>query len=369
MKIIKRLVRGDRSSSFGVNLIVTKDCAFFCPGMVRCIYQMFLKSSVPLRVIKLKADDTGIREATVRLRYNINVFLCSPEEISSLDPKEFDKTGEHHSILYYLWELSKPSQLTLTSFRRFEEIWFPCEDQRDEISSQTDVRTRFVPIVLTDVQRKQRTRRFFSLPELSFIAYCEISSDYPFVHNLEGVLTAFRKAFLPHDITAHLVIKINGNINDSMELIQKVLKGYHNYTVFGNELSCTDTDMLLRVCDVVISLRRSTAFDISVHKAMQSAVAVIAPSFFSNTELISQSTACKVDFNESLCRINYHDDNINAIIAEPDVVQSAVYMKILHCDMHYRRQMSDGAKRFYTKYRENIRRTFDLDKILYNFYC
>lgn len=368
MNIFTRKAAAGKRAVFGVNLIVTQSVQIKQSDITENICRMFLNSTVPVRIIKVMPyDSQSISRCVKKLRYSINVFVCSPEEIPSVDVREFSTDETVHNILFFLWELVRPTALMLQSFQKYDEIWFPSEDQRDETASLCDIKCVYVPVIPGDRKIKQKTRGYFGLPEFSFLVFCEINGDYCELHNIKGVAEAFRKAFPPHDISAFLVIRINGDENSCREVLATELEGFQNYKIFGNSMLSDSGESLEKCCDTVISLRKSTAYDVSVHKAMKNGIPVIAPAFFSNAELISQSTACKVEFTEKLDMITYCDISTSSLVCEPDLVQTAVYMKILKCDMHYRRQIGESGGSFYRKYRTNSEKSISLDRLLHRY--
>ena len=121
----------------------------------------------------------------------------------------------------------------------------------------------------------------------------------------------------------------------------KEFDGYENYIIIDKPLSNIQNDSLIEISDVYVSLAKGGDFNISLCKAMLLKTTVIANCYGALNENLTQQSACCVDYT-----MNYADDGD---IAEPDIVQAAVFMKIMRSDMHYKKVITENAYNFASK--------------------
>lgn len=161
--------------------------------------------------------------------------------------------------------------------------------------------------------------------------------------NPECAINAFCHAFSPDDQDVGLVIKVNNPTKECMNVLNALLAGYDNVYYITETLEKKAVNSLISCVDVYVSTHRAEGFGLVMAEAMLLKTACIATNWSSNTEFMNSETACMVPYH--LIQIGEGDRNYpaGATWADPDMEETARYMKLLKESPDDYREMVEKA--------------------------
>lgn len=327
----------EKKLPFGINLIGVNNCCQ--DGKVfNSIIKTLRATKIPFCII---LTDSNRKTKKFKLKYSINIFTFGIDEVKKLIQCE-NKTDWklYYNVFIEISDLTKVINELEKMIIPVDEIWVPSQYHLNKYSDCNNI--QYFPLYISANPSKHYNRKYFNIPERNFV----LLSIYDKKINLEidnpiGVIKAFKKAFRKEDKTVTFVIKIDSNDHECLEKIMKEFDGYENYIIIDKPLSNIQNDSLIEISDVYVSLAKGGDFNISLCKAMLLKTTVIANCYGALNENLTQQSACCVDYT-----MNYADDGD---IAEPDIVQAAVFMKIMRSDMHYKKVITENAYNFASK--------------------
>lgn len=183
---------------------------------------------------------------------------------------------------------------------------------------------------------KRYGRKHFGLPsgKLLFLIINDGTEDYS---QLQLAVTAYKKAFSQEDDSVGLVIRTDGA--EQLELLKSSLEGYKNIKFISKTLKQSEVNSLISVADVLVSFKQCSSLPIEIAKAMVFRTPIIAAYCDCYKDFLTAKTACCVD-NEIENRLLYKEGDFSG---EPDIIQTAVFMKILKSDEKYRSYLAENA--------------------------
>lgn len=101
---------------------------------------------------------------------DINIFCINADEVepmtNHLGVSSIKDFGSYN-IIYPMWELPSFPDQSIEQFKKFDEVWAPTKFIMDAINGRLP-NYRHMPIACEVPTVKQRTRRFFGIPESAF---------------------------------------------------------------------------------------------------------------------------------------------------------------------------------------------------------
>ena len=332
-----------KSKRFGVNLIGNIRSTGNQGICFRHLVKVIRKTKIPLSLVNTPNLANNCSKLISRMKYSINIFVITPPELLSVKAVLSCKTQHQYNIVALHWGYSSFPEEYRNSLSCFDKIWVFCKCDEYLFKSLTDIPVlRFYP--REEITRSMKlSRKQLSLPENSdlFLTIYDEKKDYS-ISNVSAVIKAFRKAFRKEDRSACLVVKIINSNNDVRQKIEKELEDV-NSIIIDSIYTEKQLNELVRLCNVLVSLEKSTPYNYKLAKAMLSHTAVIASNSQGNSDIISHITACCVDCRERTAQIEYDTVQFESEVFETDVIQTAVFMKLIRNDAHYRKSISDYA--------------------------
>lgn len=337
----------------GINLIGNVKAETGLGQSCRLLANLFDKAKLPFEIYfydslagTVNTEATWDYKITNRLPYAINLVHINPSELPVAYTKLPKEIWEgHYNVGYWLWELEEFPEEWVPCFNLFHEIWTPSEFISNALRKRTEKPVKTMPYHVTAEVDATCDRRFFGLPEDKFLFLMMFDSASVMERkNPMGVIRAFQKAFSPKDNKVGLVIKMKSSSPEEEKLLQKELQGYDNVYFVKETLTKPQVGSLLQCVDVYVSLHRAEGFGLVMAEAMLLGTPVIATNWSSNTEFMDSSVACMIDYKLVELEKAYGPFKKGQRWADPDVEQTAAFMKTLYSDTDMRKHLSECGK-------------------------
>lgn len=267
--------------------------------------------------------------------YQVNLFHVNPCELSKVFMRMPDTWNKHYNIAFWLWELEEFPKEWIKYCALFDEIWTPSEFAGRGIKRVTDVPVRTVPYSVSAPYDEHYSRDSFSLPEDKFLYLIMYDSNSTSGRkNPQGALRAYKTAFPREETDSGIVIKINNAKDSDIAALKKELHGYQNVYFITEILEKEQVNSLIKCVDVFISLHRAEGFGLVMAEAMLLGTPVVATNWSSNTEFMSEDSACMVKYKLVKNEKTEGLYKKGCVWAEADIEDAAEYIKRLKNDCH-----------------------------------
>ena len=356
-KSYKRIPYKKNAYPFGVNLFGYIKAQMGLGEGARLIAKALSKTDIPFCVIDTKVgnpfnhnDNTFDSKIVNKAKFSINIFHINPEQFPSLEISLPQNTWDkRYNIGIWLWELSEFPKEWENAFKQVDEIWTPSHFCYNTFKKVSPVPVTIIPYGIEAVFDANINREYFNLPKnvFLFLIMFDVNSTMQRKNPLDAI-RAFKNAFSKDNKDVGIVIKINNANTHAVNTIKSELKGFKNVFIIDKTLSKIEVNSLIKVCDTFVSLHRSEGFGLVIAEAMYLKTPVIATYYSANTDFMSTSTACCIDYKLIKIDKDYSMYKSNQVWAQPDVIQASVFMKILFSDENYRNQLTKNAYKYIT---------------------
>lgn len=273
---------------------------------------------------------------------NINELHLVPDAI--LRPSG----GDNYVVASWFWELPRITNGLERQLARVDEIWAGSRFTASCFRGYTANPIRVMPVPIEPQVRDDLRRHDFGLPSDAclFLFSFDVNSS-PARKNPWGVVQAFRRAFESSHRggAVRLVVKVS-NL-DSLHPIGDALAGAVadvGGILIDDELTGSEMNTLIGLCDVYVSLHRSEGFGMGMAEAMALGQPVIATAYSGNMDFMTATNSCLVGFHLRPIEARDHVHHPAAasiyepgqLWAEPDIIQAARWMRRLWEDPELR---------------------------------
>lgn len=260
-----------------------------------------------------------------------------------------------YNIACWSWELPEFPARWKNSFSYFDEIWTLSDYCRDSIAAASPVPVHTVPCCVEPEPDVTLTRSRFSLPESRtlFLAMADMRSIAG-RKNPAGAVRAYLKAFPEDNGKTGLVLKVYGveNSREGIPELHDLCRGRNDVFFLREVYSKTETEALIGLCDVFVSLHRAEGFGFPIAEAMALGRAVIVTGWSGNMDFTNEQNACCVPYTP--VPVSKHAEppyDAQQIWAEPDEDRAAEFFLRLAGDESLRRRLGEaGAQTIRQKY-------------------
>ncbi|MEJ5201275.1 MAG: glycosyltransferase family 4 protein [Anaerolineales bacterium] len=267
----------------------------------------------------------------------INIFVINGDEIETTRKLLGDYPTYAYNIIYPSWELEKyPMHWAKQIESFFDEVWVPSKFLEESLSRVCYKPVLCVPHPIYVKLRSFLTRRYFGLPESSYIflfmfdlkSYIERKNPIDFLRAFEKLIQIRPSA----DVRA--VIKVSG-VDTHQKGYEKFIKfneqvnlskAHDRIILFTNTFSENETKNLIRNCDCFVSLHRSEGFGLAIAEAMLLGKPVIATNYSGNLEFMTKNNSFLVDYNLIPVQEDEYPYSTGQVWANPNINQAIEYM-------------------------------------------
>ena len=230
----------------------------------------------------------------------INLLTHAITLAAEMSPEELKlHKQDRYTIPYWFWEFQQFPKSYVELFGRVDEIWVTAGYLRTAIEKLTHTPVRVVPVPVEFEIPTAPKRKRFGIPDdrfvflFSFSALSSIARKNPF-----AVVKAFERAFA--DIRHHrplLILKSTymSGYPTAMKDLQTLLDRVGGRLIDEN-YSREMMNELLACADAYVSLHRCEGFGLGMAEAMFLGKPVIATSYSSNTDFMTEENSYLVNY-------------------------------------------------------------------------
>jgi glycosyltransferase involved in cell wall biosynthesis len=346
----------------GVNLFSYIKGEFSIGEVGRIIARGINTTDVPFSIIDISGgslhsfrDSSWDHKITESQEHNVNLFAFNADSVTYYYNKLGPSVWEgRYNIGYWNWELPDFPDRWKIAFSFFNEIWTGSRFVADALSIKSPVPIIRIPLTVQLNPDKNMDREYFKLPKDKFLFLCMYDVlSVQSRKNPQGAVNAFKKAFSKDNTDVCLVIKVN-NAQAGIEEIASLkdsIKGYHNIYLIDRTLTRCETDSLINVIDVYVSLHRSEGFGLVLAESMYLGKPVVATNWSANTDFMTSNNSCPVNYKLVELGEAYGPYEAYQHWAEPDEEHAGEYMKRLFLEREYYNKIAiEGQNTIRTNY-------------------
>ena len=292
-------------------------------------------------------DGTFDDRLTTENKYAINVAHINPPEWRmALGKFPQGQFNGHYNIGVWLWELEKIPRDWVPILGYADEIWAPSRFIAEAVRKETEKPVTVIPYGIEVPYDETVTRADFGLDEDDFLVLMMFDSrSYASRKNPGAAMDAFREAYGVNPEKTKLVIKINNPSEEDIAFVEEHMGGTDGYALITERLEKEKLNSLIRLCDVFISLHRAEGFGLVMAEAMALGTPAVATNWSSNTEFMTEESACMVGYELAPVGGAYPGDDGTMRWAEADVHEAAAFLRRLRDDgAFYREKAEKGRK-------------------------
>jgi len=238
----------------------------------------------------------------------------------------------------------------------FNEIWSPSKFILAALNDSIPLPVYHMPLPVEIKLDTFLGRRYFDLPESSFI-FLQFFDFRSYIDrkNPQALIDVFEKICnaRPSD-DIRLAIKMHGgndspgsvdNINSFVRRIHES-KNRDKIILINKLLSDNENKNLIRCCDCFVSLHRSEGFGLGMAEAMYLGKPVIATAYSGNLDFMNEDNSCLVDYELIPVEKDQYPFAEGQIWANPDKEQAIHYMQNLLDDRDFGRRLGRRASQY-----------------------
>jgi glycosyltransferase involved in cell wall biosynthesis len=257
--------------------------------------------------------------------------------------------ANRYNIGYWAWELAKCPPEFHSASRLVDEIWAPSRFIQQAFGEHTDVPVEYMPLCVVLPNFKRLDRLHFGMPDRSFI----FLFSFDFLSFLDrknplAAIRAFMLAFPRNCADACLVLKVmNGNDKSPLWMsMMQLIDGDPRIIIINRTMNRSEVLALLDASDCFLSLHRSEGFGRGPAEAMYLGKPVIVTNYSGNTDFTLTDNSCLVNFRLIPVGEGQYPFHQGQQWADADVEHAAWYMKKLHADGAYARDLGARGRAF-----------------------
>jgi glycosyltransferase involved in cell wall biosynthesis len=293
-------------------------------------------------------DDSLVHRIRPDCPHRVNIFVINADNMTEVcQGLEYEDLALRFNVASWSWELADFPDAWESAFAVVDELWVYSTFMQRAISLKADVPVLYMPPAVTLPRSADLDRADFGIPHDGFV-FLFLFDFAAFIarKNPYAALAAFRRAFPSVSADATLVIKTNNasRYPEALRELQEAVAGDPRIVLIHDTLRRDRVVSLLSHADVFVSLHRAEGFGRSLAESMLLGKPVIATNYSGNTDFMSASNSCPVNYSLIPVRPGEYPFWENQVWADPDIEQAAWYMRRLERDRGYREWIGAAAK-------------------------
>jgi glycosyltransferase involved in cell wall biosynthesis len=254
-----------------------------------------------------------------------------------------------YNIGYWAWELAKCPAEWLPVLKMMDEVWAPSRFIQQAFAERADIPVEYMPLCVTLPEFNRLDRRHFDLPDQAFM-FLYTFDFFSFLDrkNPFAAIRAFKRAFPEGKSDVCLVLKVMNGKEESPLWVNmtQLIDGDPRIVVINRTLNRSEVLALLDTSDCFLSLHRSEGFGRGPAEAMYLGKPVIVTNYSGNTDFTFADNSCLVDFTLIQVEEGQYPFHQGQQWADADVEHAAWYMKKLHADSAYARDVGAHGRAY-----------------------
>jgi glycosyltransferase involved in cell wall biosynthesis len=349
------------SPSFGINII----------GSATGEYGMAKHAQVTL----LAADSANVSACIIdhgrveidKVNSKVPLHLVSKEPLYSINvaahnldyfPNYIARSGQSledcYNIFYGNWEYPDYPENWKEIIKNFNEVWVSSKFTQEATVKTFQQKITYIPLPVSVTPGYTHDRDFFNLPKNTFLfLFVFDCSSWIERKNPLACVNAFKLAFPNGNESAGLVIKVKDihtydpQASKQWTQIQEIAKSDKRIIIIEENYKDNILYDLMRVCDAYVSLHRAEGFGFSIAEAMLLGKPAIVTNYSGNVDFTIPDNSCLVNY-KLVPLPDYYTKLVGMETkwAEPDIEQAALFMKRLHNDSVYVKQLGQAGHEF-----------------------
>ena len=283
-------------------------------------------------------------------QYPINLITINPDMIYQIPLKiRYTEWARRYNIANWFWELENFPQEWRYSIPLIDEVWVNTEFLAHAMR-QAHPKVIKIPFAVEfEMPSVHFTKRYFNLPENSFIFLCTFDFQSSLARkNPCASIEAFLAAFSPQDHNIFLVIKsLNAHLHSSMLHQLKLLAKNDPRVLFmDRQLSSTEMHGLLHIADCYISLHRSEGVGLGMAESMFLGKPVIATAYSGNLEFMNYQNSYLIPYEKIAVAEGEYPHAKNQVWANPSIKDAAEAMQKIFSNFEFRFNLGKNAREY-----------------------
>ena len=357
---------------------------------VRCAARAAQEVGIPFTILDLDQkqhiDDQALASEFIsyvedELSSYIQILFINGDEIENVLARfPTLSNSDTYQVIVPQWELGKYPAVWAEQMNVFDEVWAPSRFVARSLEASVTIPVEHVPLPVGPRLKSFLPRRYFGLPESSFLFLFSFDfSGYKERKNPGAVIDTFEHVcdrLGPVDI--RLVIKSSMPWPDDRfrarerELVGRIGQSPHENRIIHINRLMTDNEIknLIRCCDCYLSLHRSEGFGRGLAEAMYYEKPVIGTGYSGNMDFMNEMNSFLVDYEWKPVRDGEYPYHHHQKWANPKIQDAVEHAIHVYQDQEKARNIGLAASlwiRTYFSYRAvGLRYKDRLDRITQN---
>jgi glycosyltransferase involved in cell wall biosynthesis len=284
--------------------------------------------------------------------FDTNIFVSYPHHHELLLPRlPEEMTFGRSNVAYFAWEQRDWSPYWRHVYGGFDQVWALSEFAAETFRNAMNVDVTAVPCAVDfDAFPEPAAKSSFGFEENRFFFLYVFDANSSIERkNPEAAIRAFKAAFFA-DERVSLVIKVsNAHRHENRQRIRKMVDAAsgsrRDIRFMFDDLPRSRILSLMSVIDCYVSLHRSEGFGYTCAEAMAYAKPVIATNYSGNLHFMNPMNSFLVDYEEVEVATPEGPFLRGSVWAEPDVEQSAHFMRTVYENPDAVRAVGQRAER------------------------
>lgn len=333
---------------------------------VRCAARAAQEVGIPFTILDLDQNQHPDDQALAaefqpyvedELTSSLQLWFINGDEVGDVLARfpSLSNTGNYQVIIPQ-WELERYPPIWAEQINSFDEVWAPSRFVARALDGAVSTPIGYVPLAVSPRLASFLPRRYFDLPESSFLFLFSFDfSSYKERKNPGAVIDVFEQVCQrlgPVDI--RLVIKSSAPWPEErfqvreQQLLERIRHSPCADRIIHISQLMTDNEVknLIRCCDCYLSLHRSEGFGRGLAEAMYFGRPVIATGYSGNMDFMTAEHSYVVDYERIPVKKGEYPHHEDQVWADPDLQDAVDHAIHVYHEQEQARSIGRAASRW-----------------------